>query len=263
MDLAELQRTAVKAAFEGAVELKTYFGKLDAVSKKGRTDLVTQADVASEAKIIKTLRTRYPEHAILAEEGGTTNGKGPVRWVIDPLDGTTNYAHGLPIFCISIAAEASGDTIVGVVLSPLGGELFTAIKGKGAFLNDRPIRVSTSTPVSDSLLITGFPYEWGDQRAHIMGRFERCSVAARGVRRLGAAALDLCFIASGRADAYWETQLKPWDAAAGVLIAREAGAAVTDFSGKAYRYETTELLASNGHIHTEMISLLQIVKEAT
>jgi myo-inositol-1(or 4)-monophosphatase len=263
MDLAAIQRTAIKAAFEGAAELKSYFGKLDAVTKKGRIDLVTQADLASEAKIIATIKARFPEHAILAEESGVTSGAEPVRWVIDPLDGTTNYAHGLPIFCISIAAEAEDETIVGVVVNPLGGELFTAIKGQGAFLNDRPIQVSTSTPVSESLLITGFPYEWGDQCTHIMARFENCSVAARGVRRLGAAALDLCFLAAGRADAYWETQLKPWDTAAGALIAREAGATVTDFNGNDYRYDTAELLASNGHIHTEMIALLQTSKGAT
>jgi myo-inositol-1(or 4)-monophosphatase len=262
MDLAALQRTAIKAAIEGAAELKAFFGKLDTVSKKGRTDLVTQADLASEAKIIDSLKARYPRHAILAEEGGSTSGEGPIRWVIDPLDGTTNYAHGLPIFCISIAAEAAGETVVGVVLNPNGEELFTAIRGQGAFLNERPIEASTTAPVSEALLITGFPYEWGDQRAHIMERFERCLLAARGVRRLGAAALDLCYLAAGRADAYWETKLKPWDTAAGVLIAREAGAKVTDFSGNEYRPDTEELLASNGHIHMEMMALLQTAKES-
>jgi myo-inositol-1(or 4)-monophosphatase len=150
-----------------------------------------------------------------------------------------------------------------VVMSPLGGELYTAIKGQGAFLNDSPIKVSTSAPVSDSLLITGFPYEWGDRQAAILGRFERCVTAARGVRRLGAAALDLCHLACGRADAYWEDQLKPWDTAAGALIAREAGATVTNFSGTDYANGTDELLASNGHIHAEMLALLQTTKDAT
>lgn len=261
MDLEAIQRTAIKAAFQGAAELKDHFGKLNAVTKKGRIDLVTQADLASEAKIIETIKAHYPGHAILAEESGATKGQEPMRWVIDPLDGTTNYAHGLPIFGISIAAETAGETLVGVVLSPLGGELYTAIKGKGAFLNDRPIEVSTSSPVSESLLITGFPYEWGDERAAIIGRFERCALAARGVRRLGAAALDLCYLACGRADAYWEGQLKPWDTAAGVLIAREAGARVTNFSGSDYAYGTNELLASNGRIHAEMLALLQTAKD--
>lgn len=263
MDLAAIQRTAVKAAFQGAAELKTYFGKLPGVAKKGRTDLVTQADLASEAKIIETIHTQYPGHAILAEESGITHGTESMRWVIDPLDGTTNYAHGLPIFGISIAVELAGDSIVGVVMNPLGEELYTAIRGQGAYLNDRPIKVSMSSPVSESLLITGFPYKWGDRQDAIMGRFARCATAARGVRRLGAAALDLCYLASGRADAYWEDQLKPWDTAAGVLIAREAGATVTNLSGTDYVNGTDDLLASNGHIHAEMIALLQTTKDAT
>lgn len=262
MDIAALQRTAVKAALQGAAELKTHFGKLSSVTKKGRIDLVTQADLASEAKIIEVIRTRYPGHAILAEESGGSGGRAPIRWVIDPLDGTTNYAHGLPIFGISIAVEAAGETTVGVVMSPLGGELFTAIKGQGSYLNDRPIQVSTSSPVSESLLITGFPYEWGDRQATIIGRFERCVTAARGVRRLGAAALDLCYLACGRADAYWEDQLKPWDTAAGTLIAREAGAIVTNFDGTDHTNGTSEVLASNGHIHAEMIALLHTAKDA-
>jgi myo-inositol-1(or 4)-monophosphatase len=263
MDLAAIQRTAVKAALEGALELKRYFGKLDTVAKKGRIDLVTQADLASETKIIETIHSRYPDHAILAEESGLSGGPGLIRWVVDPLDGTTNYTHGLPIFAISIAAETDGDTLVGVVMNPLGGELFSAIKAKGAVLNDRPIWVSTTKKVADSLLITGFPYEWGDQRDRIMARFSKCAAASRGVRRLGAAALDLCHLAAGRADAYWEGQLKPWDTAAGALIAREAGATITDFSGSDYTTDSAELLASNGHIHSEMLALLQSAKDAT
>jgi myo-inositol-1(or 4)-monophosphatase len=261
MDLAALQRTAVKAAFQGAAELKSFFGKLESVVKKGRIDLVTQADLASEAKILESIRSRYPDHAILAEESGKSGGESAIRWVIDPLDGTTNYAHGLPIFGISIAAEAHGEALVGVVLNPMGGELFTAIKRRGALLNERPIKVSATKTVADSLLITGFPYDWGDRQAAIIERFERCTLAARGVRRLGAAALDLCYLAAGRADAYWEGQLKPWDTAAGVLIAREAGATVTDYRGADYTCRTDELLASNGHVHTEMLALLQSAKD--
>ncbi|MDJ0782473.1 MAG: inositol monophosphatase family protein [Desulfosarcinaceae bacterium] len=265
MDLAALQRTAVKAAFQGAVELRNHFGKLDTVTKKGRIDLVTQADLASEAKIIAVIRSHYPDHDVLAEESGASGGGNSaanlVRWVIDPLDGTTNYAHGLPIFAISIAVEVDTEALVGVVLNPNGGELFSAIKAHGALLNDRPIRVSRTDAVSESLLITGFPYEWGDQRTAIIERFSRCVDSARGIRRLGAAALDLCYVAAGRADAYWEAGLKPWDSAAGALIAREAGAMVTDFSGREYTDRCSELLASNSHIHTEMLSLLQIAKE--
>lgn len=262
MDLAALQRTAIKAAFQGAAELKAYFGKLESVAKKGRIDLVTQADVASETKIIETIRSRFPDHTILAEESGRSGDKSAIRWVVDPLDGTTNYAHGLPIFGISIATEVNGEVVVGVVLNPLGGELFTALKAQGALLNDRPIRVSTTQAVSDSLLITGFPYEWGDQQAAIFERFARCALAARGIRRLGAAALDLCHVAAGRADAYWEVQLKPWDSAAGTLIAREAGARVTDYRGADYTYDNDELLASNGLIHAQMLALLQTSKDA-
>jgi myo-inositol-1(or 4)-monophosphatase len=262
MDLEALKRTAVLAAFQGASELKTYFGKLESVAKKGRIDLVTEADLASETKIIETIRSRYPDHAILAEESGRSGGESNIRWVIDPLDGTTNYAHGMPIFGISIAVEANGDGLVGVVLDPMGGELFTALKAHGAELNDHPIQVSTTQVISDSLLITGFPYEWGDQQTAIIDRFARCALAARGVRRLGAAALDLCHVATGRADAYWEGQLKPWDAAAGALIAREAGATVTDFGGADYTHSADELLASNGHVHTQMLGLLQTAKDA-
>jgi myo-inositol-1(or 4)-monophosphatase len=262
MDLAALQRTAIKAAFQGAAELKAYFGKLASVAKKGRTDLVTQADLASEAKIIETIRSRYPDHAILAEESGRSGGEGAIRWVIDPLDGTTNYAHGLPNFGISIAVEANTEAVAGVVLNPIAGELFTALKGQGALLNDQTIRVSTTQAVSDSLLITGFPYEWGDHQEAIFERFVRCTLAARGVRRLGAAALDLCHVAAGRADAYWEGQLKPWDSAAGTLIAREAGAKVTDYRGADYTCDTDELLASNGIVHAQMLALLQTAKDA-
>jgi myo-inositol-1(or 4)-monophosphatase len=261
MDLAALQRTAIKAAFEGATELKAYFGKLESVAKKGRIDLVTQADLASESKIIETIRSRFCDHSILAEESGRSGGENAVRWVIDPLDGTTNYAHGLPNFGISIAVEVNEEAVVGVVLDPIGGELFTALKSQGALLNDRPIRVSTTQAVSESLLITGFPYEWGDQQAAIFERFTRCTLAARGVRRLGAAALDLCYVAAGRADAYWEGQLKPWDSAAGTLIAREAGATVTDYHGAQYVYDQDELLASNSLVHDQMLALLQIAKD--
>ncbi|MEJ2640996.1 MAG: inositol monophosphatase family protein [Desulfosarcinaceae bacterium] len=262
MDLAALQRTAIKAAFQGAAELKSYFGKLESVAKKGRTDLVTEADFASEAKIIETIRSRYPDHAILAEESGRSGSESAIRWVIDPLDGTTNYAHGLPNFGVSIAAEADGEAVVGVVLNPLGRELFTALKARGALLNDKPIKVSATHTVSESLLITGFPYEWGDRQAVIFERFTRCALAARGVRRLGAAALDLCHVAAGRADAYWEGQLKPWDSAAGTLIAREAGARVTDYGDTDYTQNSDELLASNGHVHAEMLALLQTAKDA-
>lgn len=259
MDLNYIKNTAVGAAYRSAEILNGFFGKLSDIGKKGPDDLVTEADIASEKQIIETIRSRFPDHDILAEESGWHHpGDSPCRWIIDPLDGTTNYAHQLPFFSISIAFTFNNDIIVGLVLNPVSGELFTAIREQGAFLNGAQIKVSERKNLGDCLLVTGFPYDVERILRSSMARFEKCLTAARGVRRLGSAALDLCFVACGRFDGFWEENLKPWDTAAGVLIAAEAGAAITDFSGRPFTVDKKEILATNGHIHGQLQSILEI-----
>ncbi len=262
MDLELVKRTGVGAAYKGAEVLMAKFGNLSRIDKKGAIDLVTEADTASEERIIETLRSRFPDHAVLAEESGGRSGAGDngsdPQWIIDPLDGTTNFAHGLALFCTSIAFAVDGEVRVGVILNPVSGELFTAVKGEGAALNGHPIRVSETAAVSESLLVTGFPYNFKTIFQDVMARFGNCLKAGRGIRRLGSAALDLCFVACGRFEGFWEQNLHPWDTAAGFLMVEEAGGAVTDFGGTPFAIEGKEILATNGKIHDEMLSLLEI-----
>lgn len=256
MDTDRLLRAGIAAAYKGAEVLRFYRGRVSQIREKGRANLVTEADTASEKVIISTLRQLFPDHGILAEESGAAEADSGYCWIIDPLDGTTNFTHGLDCYCISIAVALRGEMLAGVVLNPVSGELFTAARNRGAALNGAPIRVSATDRVQHSLLVTGFPYNFREIVAPLMGRFSRCAEEARGVRRLGAAALDLCFVACGRFDGYWEQNLQPWDTAAGVMIAREAGARVTDFADKAFAIEKNEILATNGRIHEEMLTLL-------
>ncbi|MDX9817853.1 MAG: inositol monophosphatase family protein [Desulfococcus multivorans] len=258
MDLENIKRVGVAAALAGGAVLRSYLGNLSAIEKKGAIDLVTEADIGSEKTIIQTIRQHFPDHAILAEESGTDPGMPEYRWIIDPLDGTTNFAHQLPIFAVSIAFSYRDEISVGIVVNPISGELFTAVRGQGALLNGRPIHVSDSLSVSESLLVTGFPYNFGDILESVVERFRSCLTASRGVRRLGAAALDLCFVACGRFDGFWEENLKPWDTAAGMLIVTEAGGRVTDFKGGKYGVGDREILATNGCIHRELMSLLEL-----
>jgi myo-inositol-1(or 4)-monophosphatase len=259
MDLNYIKNVATGAAYESAAILNRFFGKLPEISEKGPDDLVTEADVASEKQIIAAIRSKFPDHDILAEESGIhETGTSPYRWIIDPLDGTTNYAYQIPIFCISIGFAVDDDMMMGLVLNPVSGELFTAIRGEGAFLNGASISVSERKTLGEALLVTGFPYNLDQIMAGAMHRFAACLTAARGIRRLGSAALDLCFVACGRFDGFWEEHLKPWDTAAGMLIAAEAGGRVTDFSGRAFTVDKPEILATNGHIHNELQSILEI-----
>jgi myo-inositol-1(or 4)-monophosphatase len=258
MDLDQITRVAVRAAYCGAEVLRARFGNLSRISAKGLNDLVTDADLASEQAIIAAIRAQYPGHSILAEESGLNDGGREWRWLVDPLDGTVNFAHGLPFFAVSIAFAGGGDILAGVVLNPLSGELFSARRGKGAELNGKPIRVSATDRVSEALLATGFPYDIRPSFEAVAGRLGHCLKAARGVRRLGSAALDLCFVACGRFDGYWEGHLKPWDIAAGALIAREAGGRVSDLTGRPLAMEATEALASNGRIHQDMLKLMEV-----
>ncbi len=258
MNLRQIKRVGIAAAYKGSDVLLDHYGKLSNVFKKGAIDLVTEADTGSESIIIETIRNVFNDHTILAEESGLSEGNSDYKWIIDPLDGTTNFAHQLGLFSISIAFALRGESVFGLVFNPITRELFTAAKGEGALLNGRPISVSKSKTVSDSFLVTGFPYNLREHLDPLITRFSRCLSASQGVRRLGSAAIDLCFLACGRFDGFWEQNLKPWDTAAGELIAREAGATVTDFSNTPFTIDKTEILASNGKIHKEMISLLKI-----
>ncbi|MGA8180094.1 MAG: inositol monophosphatase family protein [Desulfobacterales bacterium] len=258
MNLGLIKRVGIAAAFKGSGVLLAHYGKLSNVFKKGVIDLVTEADTGSESIIIETIRKEFNDHSILAEESGLSTGNADFQWIIDPLDGTTNFAHQLGLFSISIAFALKGETVFGLVFNPITREFFTAEKGEGALLNGRPISVSQTKTVSDSFLVTGFPYNLRDDFDPLIMRFSKCLKASQGVRRLGSAAIDLCFLACGRFDGFWEQNLKPWDTAAGELIAREAGATITDFSNTPFTIDKTEILASNGKIHKEMISLLKI-----
>jgi myo-inositol-1(or 4)-monophosphatase len=248
---------AIAAAYKGGEHQRKLLGKLETVGKKGAIDLVTEADTAAEKAILDAILAVFPDHAVLAEESGRREGDPDCQWIVDPLDGTTNYAHGLPIFCTSIAFSYKGELSVGAVLNPISGEEFTAVREKGARLNDRPIKVSDNHPLSECLLVTGFPYNFKDIFDSVITRFGNCLKASQGVRRLGSAALDLCFVACGRFDGFWEQNLHPWDTAAGTLIAREAGAVVTDFSGKPFTVDQKEILAANYRIHGDMLKTLQ------
>jgi len=258
MDLDPCKQVAVKAAYQAAGILRSRFGNISRIYKKDAVEIVTEADTESEKEIISCIRARFPEHSILSEEAGQKDGNDEFRWVIDPLDGTVNFAHQVPIFCISIALTYRDDIVLGVVLNPVDGELYTALRGQGSQLNGRPIRVSTPTAVSESLLVTGFPYHVRKVFEPIMARYGNCLKASQAVRRLGSAALDICYVACGRFEGFWEQFLKPWDTAAGALIAAEAGASVTTFSDQPFKLGDQEILVTNGHIHEEMIGLLEI-----
>jgi len=258
MDLELVKRVGIAAAYRGGAILRSHLGRLCGINKKGDIDLVTEADIESEKVIIETILNAFPEHSILAEESGFNKGKADYEWIVDPLDGTTNFTHQLSMFSVSIAFALQGNIVLGIVFNPVTEELFSAVKGKGAELNSRPIKVSDSKSVSESLLVTGFPYDFKNIVNSLMIRFSNCLKASRGVRRLGSAALDLCFVACGRFDAFWEQNLKPWDTSAGVLIASEAGAVITDFSNEMFTLDKKEILVTNGKIHNEMISLMEI-----
>jgi myo-inositol-1(or 4)-monophosphatase len=258
LDLERVKRVGTGAAYKSAEVLRGYLGNLSNIRKKGAIDLLTEADTASEKQILETIRAAFPDHAILAEESGLSAGNADCQWIIDPLDGTTNFAHQLGLFAVSIAFAYQGEVKVGIVLNPVSGELFTAVQGQGAMMNGHTIKVSNVAAVSESFLVTGFPYDFKEIIKPLMTRFEKGVTASQGVRRLGSAALDLCFVACGRFDGYWEQNLKAWDTAAGMLVAREAGAVVTDFSNHHFTVDKKEILATNGRIHEAMLLLLEL-----
>ncbi len=250
----QLKNTLLKAAHAAAAILRHYFeGTFLIESKDTINNLVTEVDKKSESAIIDVIREIYPDHFILSEEVGELSTASNIKWIIDPIDGTVNFAHGIPICCISIGVEVDGKMLMGCVFNPFMNELFFAEKGKGAFLNNRPIRVSKKDEVQSACLVTGFPYRWAKIDIDPIPVFERFIRKGLPVRRLGSAAIDLCWVACGRFDAFWEYNLNPWDIAAGYLIIEEAGGKVTNFSGEPYSVYHKETLATNGIIHDEML----------
>jgi myo-inositol-1(or 4)-monophosphatase len=253
---------AIQTARDAGHILAERFGRKIKISNKSEIDLVTESDLASERLIIDRIKTFYPRHAILAEESGASE---PVdrerpsdwRWIIDPLDGTTNYAHGYPCFCVSIALECKGRMELGVIYDPMRDEMFAAERGQGAALNGRRIRVSPTPTLASALLCTGFPYDVRE-RSEFARHFANFIMSAQGVRRDGAAALDLAYVAAGRFDGFWEEGLKPWDVAAGALILEEAGGRVSNYVDGPLDIFTPPVLASNGLIHEEMMRVLAV-----
>lgn len=243
---------AVEAAQEAGTLLLAEFEHPAQISYKGEVDLVTQADRRSEEAIVTRLRKRFPKHTIVAEEGGGSEGDSEFRWYVDPLDGTTNFAHGYPCFAVSIGLEQAGELVAGVIYQPVTGELFTAVKGEGAYLNQKKrIHVSKIDRLATSLLATGFPSAKRTQNPNIY-YYWGFTLRSHGVRRDGSAALDLAAVAAGRFDGFWEFGLHSWDTAAGVLLVREAGGVATGLNGQTYRPGDPDILASNGRVQGEM-----------
>jgi myo-inositol-1(or 4)-monophosphatase len=229
------------------------------IDKKGEIDLVTEVDLECERMCRAVLAERFPEHDILAEELGPTErtrAASRFRWVFDPLDGTTNYAHGLPIFCSSLALEIDGQPAVGAIYDTTRHELFTAERGHGARLNGARLRVSETSELGNALLVTGFPYSVHRESGDLVALFGEFLGRARAVRRLGSAALDLCYVAAGRLDGFWEQHLKPWDVSAGSLILEEAGGRITGMDGGPFNASAGHLVASNGHVHDQMLAVI-------
>ncbi len=253
-EVKEVLLNAVKSA--GSVIREHFQGTFRVESKEGVNNLVTEVDKKAESTIIGIIRASFPDHAILSEEIGQLKTDASYLWVIDPIDGTVNFVHGIPICCVSVGVMLEGELVLGAVYNPVMEEFFFAEKGKGAWLNDRQIRVSEKTDFKKACLVTGFPYEWPATGEHPVRVFERFILKKLPVRRLGSAALDLCWVACGRFDGFWEYNLQAWDVAAGILIVQEAGGNVTNFKNAASSIFDKEILATNGHIHEPMRQLI-------
>lgn len=256
--LVELEQIAIDAARAAGTLLRENFNKAKTLRfKEGIHNIVTDSDLTSEQLIIETIRRHFPDHAVLAEEGGEHTTSSAYRWIIDPLDGTVNFAHGIPIFSVSIAVEFSGTVVAGVVYQPVLDELFTARRGGGAFLNGRTIEVSHCARLADAFLVTGFPYNIASFPEYRDWHFPALVRRGIPIRRLGSSALDLAYVAAGRFDAFWEVGLQPWDVAAGVLLVTEAGGRVSTYDGSPHVLTTSTIVATNGIIHNEFIAFLR------
>jgi myo-inositol-1(or 4)-monophosphatase len=253
----EFLEAAKAAAREAGGLLRENVDKRGEIMFKGTVDLVTHFDRKSQEMIFRRLSAAFPGHGFLAEEGLSLPGTSDCRWIIDPIDGTTNFAHTFPVFCVSIALEQKGAVVVGVVYDPMRDELFEALRGRGAFLNGARVRVSDIPELGKALLATGFPYDVRTSSFNNVREFNAFIVRAQAIRRCGSAALDLCYVACGRFDGFWELKLKPWDVAAGALIVEEAGGRVSDFEGRTFDPFNQRALASNGRIHEEMRKVLE------
>jgi myo-inositol-1(or 4)-monophosphatase len=249
---------AQEIAREAGAVLSGYFQRRVGFKLKGEFDLVTEADLASEKLLVERLRTRFPSHAIVAEESGGHQAVSEYCWYVDPLDGTTNFAHGFPMFCVSMGLEKAGNMVAGVIFDPVRDEMFVAERGAGAWLNNRRITVSRTASLTDCLSATGFP-SWKRHDSINVHFFHQMAMATHGVRRAGSAALDIAYVACGRFDAFWEFGLNPWDVSAGVLMVTEAGGARSDMRGEPHQLRSPHLLADNGLIHDEVLQLFREV----
>lgn len=250
---------AIETARDAGRVLLEKFGTDIAVHKKGDINLVTEADLASEELIVGRIRSHFPKHSILAEESGESillDGTSRWKWIIDPLDGTTNFAHGYPCFAVTIAVEREGEIVVGTTYDPTRDEMFAAEKGSGASVNNRPIRVSDTTDLGDALIVTGFPYDF-KSKPQFAKHLTDFLYHARGVRRDGSAAIDMAYVACGRFDGFWEEGLNPWDMAAGVLLVEEAGGQVSGYDLSRFSIYKPPILASNGLVHSQMAAILR------
>ncbi|MDB9823298.1 inositol monophosphatase [Deltaproteobacteria bacterium] len=248
---------AGQAARESGKILNDLFGKVTNIEKKGEIDLVTEADFQSEKAVMEIINSNLPKDNILTEETGEQGKNSERLWILDPLDGTTNFTHSFPFFAVSIALQVDKEVVLGVVYNPCTEEYFEARKGEGAFLNKKPIRVSQTKDLRESLMATGFPYSVIKDPNRVMGLLKTMIVHVQGVRRPGAASIDLCYVASGRLDGFWEEGLQPWDTAAGSLIVREAGGILTDYNGKEYSPFQKSTIAANPSIHQKMLDIIR------
>ena len=263
---AVLREAACEFARAAGEILREGHGRAHAPEKKGRIDLVTEYDRRSEALLLARIRERFPQHGILAEESGThaTEGgaRGATRWICDPLDGTTNYAHNYPFFCVSVGVEVTGSMAAGAIYDPVRDEMFSAALGEGATLNGRDIRVTDVARLDDALLVTGFPYDVRESPERHLPLFQEFLLRAQGVRRDGSAALNLAYLAMGRFDGMWEGNLSPWDIAAGSLIVREAGGVITGYAGERLRLEGRRIVTANPELHARMLEVVALHPEA-
>ena len=264
LETRELGEAAGAFAREAGAILLEGYGRVHAPEKKGRIDLVTEFDRRSEALLLARIRARFPDHAILAEESGAGGAShARVRWVCDPLDGTTNFAHNYPFFGVSVGVEVDGAMAAAAVYDPVRDEMFAAAAGRGATLNGAPIRVSAIADLDAALLVTGFPYDVREHPGRHVPLFQEFLLRAQGVRRDGSAALNLCYVAMGRFDGMWEGNLSPWDVAAGSLIVREAGGAVTGYAGEPFRIDGRRIVTANPALHARLLAVVALHPEAS